>query len=467
MQGYAVHMRHGDWLRATTVALLVLLVAVPATAAPESAAPQGPPPADAPPADPDDPADAEEEEVKGEAELAVLAAARAAVTDRMVASAGAEGARRRAEEALVAAHDGVRDAEEELVRVTRLLDDARTRLYEARRAQREAQEHFDLSVATAYKFGGAQSTALLLTAIQSASDAHDLARAVDELDNVLGHSYDELGRRIRATERAEERVDAVERQRDVAARRVQEAEAAVEPVAAEADRARAAARVAEGALLAAAEHALNAEQAALDAEADPAAIQATGAGDPLAPGSATVDPLTGPSVEQRRAWLANRRGVLADQASLPAEAWDVRRNLTCPVAGSSFGNDFHFPRSHGRRHLGTDVFAPEGSPIVAMADGEVTAIDPTDGFNGESDLGGITVSVTTEVGRFYAAHLLRIPDGLGVGDRVQAGDVVGYVGTSGNARGTPSHLHLGWYVDEVEINPWPTLAHVCATADGD
>lgn len=451
------------------VALLVLLVAVPATAAPESAAPQGPPPADAPPADlddPGDPADAEEEEeVKGEAELAVLAAARAAVTGRMVASAGAEGARRRAEEALVAAHDGVRDAEEELARVTRLLEAARTTLYEARRAEREAQEHFDLSVATAYKFGGAQSTALLLTAIQSASDAHDLARAVNELDNVLGHSYDELGRRIRATERAEERVEAVEQQRDIAARRVQEAKAAVEPVAAEAGRARAAARVAEGALLAAAEHALNAEQAALDAGADPAAIQATGAGDPLAPGSAPVDPLAGPSVEQRRSWLANRRRVLAEQASLPARAWDVRRSLTCPVEGSSFGNDFHFPRSHGRRHLGTDVFAPEGSPIVAMADGEITAIDPTDGFDGESDLGGITVTVTTDVGRFYAAHLLRIHDGLAVGERVGAGDVVGYVGSSGNARGTPSHVHLGWYVDEVAINPWPTLAHVCAPAD--
>src|SRR5690606_9496401 len=128
--------------------------------------------------------------------------------------------------------------------------------------------------------------------------------------------------------------------------------------------------------------------------------------------------------------------------------------------------DWHFPRSHGRRHLGTDVFAPTGSAIRALAPGVVTKVDPTDHFDGDSDLGGITISWETAVGRFYAAHLLRLPPGLEVGDQVRAGQVVGYVGTSGNARGTPPHLHLGWYVDGVEVNPWPTLAVVCHP-DGD
>ena len=114
--------------------------------------------------------------------------------------------------------------------------------------------------------------------------------------------------------------------------------------------------------------------------------------------------------------------------------------------------------------ISVNTDAPTGTPNVAMTDGEVTAIDPTDGFDGDHDLGGISVSLTTEAGRFYAAHLLRLPDGLAVGDLVEAGDVIGYVGTSGNARGTAPHLHLGWYVDGVEINPWPTLAHVCAPA---
>ena len=131
------------------------------------------------------------------------------------------------------------------------------------------------------------------------------------------------------------------------------------------------------------------------------------------------------------------------------------------MAGATFGNDFHFPRSHGRRHLGTDVFAPAGTPIVSLADGEVTAIDAADAFDGEHDLGGISVAVTTSVGRFYAAHMQRVAEDLQVGDKVRAGDVIGYVGDTGNARGGAPHLHLGWYVDDVAVNPWPSLEFVC------
>ncbi len=48
-----------------------------------------------------------------------------------------------------------------------------------------------------------------------------------------------------------------------------------------------------------------------------------------------------------------------------------------------------------------------------------------------------------------------------MGRRVEAGQALGTVGTSGNAVGTPPHLHLGWYVDDVAVNPYPTLALVC------
>jgi len=356
----------------------------------------------------------------------------------------------------------VRAAEADLAHVEEQLTGALDRLDEARALQPVAQDIFDTNVATSYKFSGAQSTALVLTALQSAKDAHELARAVRELDNVLGHSYDELGRRIRGTQQAQARVDTLTRLRGVAYVAVQEAEASIAPLEEAADRARATARSHEAALLDAAQYALDAEQAALDAGALPEQIAEAGtAGDPLAPGTAPVEGEEGPTIEQRREWLTNRRGVLADQASLPAEAWGVRRDLACPVEGASFGNDFHFPRSHGRRHLGTDVFAPTGTPIVALAPGTVTKVDASDGFDGDSDLGGITVSWETEVGRFYAAHLVRIADGLAVGDTVAAGEVVGYVGDTGNARGGAPHLHLGWYVDGVEVNPWPTLAYVC------
>jgi murein DD-endopeptidase MepM/ murein hydrolase activator NlpD len=446
----AMGYRAGGATAASIALVAVLAAPLAAKPADESAAP----PVAADPSE-----EATEEEV-AVAELAALAQARADVASRMVASAGAEGARRRAEEAVVAAHGLVQVAEADLAHAEWLLDAALERLDAARAAQQAAQEVFDVNVATSYKFGGAQSTALLLTALQSAADAHDLARAVEELDNVLGHSYEELGRRVRATALADRRVERLTRLRGVAYLALQDAEAAIAPLVEAAARARATARSHEAALLDAAARALAAEEAALEAGAEPEDVAASGAGDPLAPGTAPVDD-GGPTLDQRRAWLANRRAVLAGQARLPAEAWAVRRDLACPVAGASFGNDFHFPRSHGRRHLGTDVFAPSGSPIVALAAGEVVAVDPSDGFDGDHDLGGISVTVSTDVGRFYAAHLLRIAEGITAGSHVEAGQVVGYVGTTGNARGTAPHLHLGWYVDDVAVNPWPTLAVVC------
>lgn len=408
-----------------------------------------------------EPTEAPTEEALGEAELAALAQARAFVTSRMTASASAEGDRRRAEEAVVEAHRAARAARDNLEHVNVLLDAALTDLDEARDAQQAAQEHFDRGVATSYKFSGAQSTALLLTALQSATDAHDLGRAVEELDNILGHSYEELDRRIRATAGEQQRADTLTRLRGAAYLAVQEAVAGIAPHVEHLDRVRAVAQSREAALLDAAARALDAEQIALDAGADPTAVATSGAGDPLAPGGATLAPDLGPGVDQRREWLAGRRRVLAAQSRLPSEAWAARDELVCPVPESTFGNDFHFPRSHGRRHLGTDVFAPSGTPIVALAAGDVTKVDATDGFNGDSDLGGVTVSWTTDVGRFYAAHLLGVREGLAVGDRIEAGDLVGYVGATGNARGGAPHLHLGWYVDGVEINPWPTLAVVC------
>lgn len=410
-----------------------------------------------------EPGSGEPTEQAAVAELEALALARAVVSDHLVASARAEGDRRRAESAVVEAHRLVRVADQDLEHVEAMVGAARESLEAAREAQQVAEATFDTNVATSYKFGGASSSALLLAALQSATDAHDLGRAFRELDGVLGHSYDELGRRIRATAQAQRRVQTLRRLRGVAQRARQEAEAALVRRVDEVDRTLAVARGREAALLDAAARALDAEQVAVDAGADAEQVAASGSGDPLAPAAAAEaeEETEQPSLEERREWLANRRGVVADQARLPAEAWGVRRDLTCPVDGGSFGNDFHFPRSHGRRHLGTDVFARDGTPIVALAGGEVTRIDASDAFDGEQDLGGVTVSWSTDVGRFYAAHLSRIADGLAVGEQVDAGDIVGYVGDTGNARGGAPHLHLGWFVDDVEINPWPTLAYVC------
>ena len=416
-------------------------------------------------------------------ELAALARARSVVAAHMGRSGSAEYARARAEEALV---DVLRDrqaAADDLARATALLGHARAEHRESLEARHAAQEHFDDGVALSYKLGTASTSALVMAALQSAVDAHDLARAVRELDGVLGHSYQDLLERIRAVEQARLRVESLHRLRAVASEVLVRADAAVAPAEAIVETTRASARVAELVLLDAVGDALDAEDAAaraIDAaeppagalppvrarferELDRATKRLATMGDPMGGWTGPGDG-DGPTSDVRRRWVANRRGIVAAESRLGADATVVGSELTCPVTEARFSNDFHYPRSHARRHLGTDVFGTRGGSVVALADGVVTSVDAVDAFDGDSDLGGISVSWRTEVGRFYAAHLGSLAPGLVVGDVVEAGQVLGTVGTSGNAVGTPPHLHLGWYVDGVAVNPYPTLALVCGAS---
>jgi murein DD-endopeptidase MepM/ murein hydrolase activator NlpD len=109
------------------------------------------------------------------------------------------------------------------------------------------------------------------------------------------------------------------------------------------------------------------------------------------------------------------------------------------------------PRGVGRTHEGQDIFAPKGTPILSATNGYIYKI-------GENNLGGQTVSVISAGGRvYYYAHLDRYAPGLEVGDRVTTRTVLGYVGTTGNAVGTPPHLHFGVYTTTGAINPLPLL----------
>ena len=109
------------------------------------------------------------------------------------------------------------------------------------------------------------------------------------------------------------------------------------------------------------------------------------------------------------------------------------------------------PRGTGRRHEGQDIFAPKGTPILSATNGYIYKI-------GENNLGGQTVSVISSGGRvYYYAHLDSYARGIEVGDRVTTRTVLGYVGTTGNAQGTPPHLHFGIYTWTGAINPLPLL----------
>src|SRR5690242_12410315 len=131
------------------------------------------------------------------------------------------------------------------------------------------------------------------------------------------------------------------------------------------------------------------------------------------------------------------------------------RKLAMPledVAKSQIANTWHAPRGTDRLHEGQDIFAPKGTPILSATSGYVYNI-------GENNLGGQTVSVIGAGGRvYYYAHLDAYARGLQIGDRVNTRTVLGYVGTTGNAQGTPPHLHFGIYTSSGAINPLPLLS---------
>jgi murein DD-endopeptidase MepM/ murein hydrolase activator NlpD len=137
----------------------------------------------------------------------------------------------------------------------------------------------------------------------------------------------------------------------------------------------------------------------------------------------------------------------------------VPAHLPSPVAAAGrrrLADSWGAPRSGGRRHQGIDIFAPKGTPVVSTTRGVVTRV-------GSNGLGGHVVGVLGPgLEWHYYAHL----DRFGVfreGDIVQPGDVLGYVGNTGNARGTPPHLHYGIYRDGAK-NPYPRLTAGAATA---
>ncbi len=99
--------------------------------------------------------------------------------------------------------------------------------------------------------------------------------------------------------------------------------------------------------------------------------------------------------------------------------------------------DSYAARRGDRAHEALDIFAPRGTPVVAAVDAEVRRVS-------ENALGGRTVYLVDRGGRFvlYYAHLDRYHRRARVGARVASGDVIGYVGSTGNAPPNLPHLHF-------------------------
>ena len=144
---------------------------------------------------------------------------------------------------------------------------------------------------------------------------------------------------------------------------------------------------------------------------------------------------------------------------------DVRPDLTAkgyvfPVYGpASFSDDFGAPRADTGWHHGNDIFARLGAPVLAVSDGTLFLV-------GWNDIGGNRLWLRDERGNeFYYAHLSAYSPLAFDGSRVRAGDVIGFVGDTGDAVGTPPHLHfeihpaqlLGLGYDGV-VNPYRYLS---------
>jgi murein DD-endopeptidase MepM/ murein hydrolase activator NlpD len=140
------------------------------------------------------------------------------------------------------------------------------------------------------------------------------------------------------------------------------------------------------------------------------------------------------------------------------------RDLMVPVAGvrpDRIPDSFYDARGSSRRHNAVDILAPRGTPVLAADDGRILKLRT-------NAAGGITVYAVDPSERFvyYYAHLDHYRDGLTEGATLAKGEVIGYVGTTGNAPPDTPHLHFQVmlmsadrkYWDGVPVDPKPFLA---------
>jgi peptidoglycan LD-endopeptidase LytH len=157
------------------------------------------------------------------------------------------------------------------------------------------------------------------------------------------------------------------------------------------------------------------------------------------------------------AWAPHQAGPVERPAVM------AQRPLWVPVVGvgvNKLKDSFGAPRSGGRKHKGIDIFAPQGTVVRAAAAGTIIGLHL-------AGKGGIAIYQRDESGKylFYYAHLNGYAPDLKRGMKVSQGQLIGYVGSTGNAEKAPPHLHFQiqhiepgkpWWRGEA-INPYPAL----------
>jgi len=138
--------------------------------------------------------------------------------------------------------------------------------------------------------------------------------------------------------------------------------------------------------------------------------------------------------------------------------------LLVPVKGikaAQLTDTFYQPRGTQRQHEALDIMAPTGTPVIAVADGKVVKLF-------QSKPGGLTVYQfdPSEQYAYYYAHLDRYADGIKEGMEIKRGDLIGYVGVTGNSDPNAPHLHFAvvsltpekqWWKG-TPLNPFPLMS---------
>ena len=153
----------------------------------------------------------------------------------------------------------------------------------------------------------------------------------------------------------------------------------------------------------------------------------------------------------------------ASPGEQPRESFVGQVNLVIPVVGvkpEQLLDTFADARSEGRSHDAIDIAAPAGTPVVAVSEGEIVKLF-------QSDKGGTTIYQLSPDKKlvFYYAHLQRYANGIHEGKYLRQGEVIGYVGDTGNAGAGNYHLHFSIAIltdpkrhwDGTNINPYPLL----------
>ena len=199
----------------------------------------------------------------------------------------------------------------------------------------------------------------------------------------------------------------------------------------------------------------------------PPRIESAVAGDPVA--LPTMDPAYGDSGRAAGDSLAGlgarTAGTAPSVTATPAELATLRGRMAVPVRGiaaSTLRDDYEQARGGGaRRHEALDIMAPRGTPVTAATDGRIVKLF-------DSQQGGLTVYQSDGANHFVLlyGHLDRYEPGLQEGTPVKQGQVIGYVGSTGNADPEGPHLHFAvarsadparWWSGGTPVNPFLLL----------